>query len=220
MENIKSTSHTAVKNTDSVRKDRFYQLLKRMTDVGISLVLLLTLMPLLLFISYRIYKKEGKPIFYKEVRVGKNGREFIMFSFRIMTNPSKVIWAFPPHPFPDSWMDGVPDEFTFQRDVHCTITPTGKWLKKYHLHKLPRLWNVLKGDMSLVGPKPEKKEIVDYYNDWQKNRLKVKPGITGYARAVRGDNMNYTERVNYDLYYIHNRSVKMDMKILWNTIKK
>ncbi|RKQ31412.1 sugar transferase [Oceanobacillus halophilus] len=211
MENINSTN--------LVKDRRLYLIWKRIIDILVSSFLLVFFCPLFLFICYRIYKKEGGPIFYREVRVGKNQRNFIMYSFRMMTNPSRIIWALPPYPISEKWKEGVPDEFSFQNDKQCTMTPTGIWLKKYNLQLLPRLWNVLKGDISLVGPMPEKKEIVDCYNDWQQKRLMVKPGLTGYARITRGDNMKYTERIHYDLFYIQNRSLKMDLKILWSTIK-
>jgi lipopolysaccharide/colanic/teichoic acid biosynthesis glycosyltransferase len=193
---------------------------KRLLDIVISIVLLVILSPLFLFICYRIGKREGKPIFYRELRVGRNNRTYVMWSFRTMTIPSRVIRQLPPFPFPSSWEKGVPDYFKITRDKHVTFTETGLWLKKYHLDKLPQLLNVIKGDMSLVGPSPEVPEIADYYNKRQLNRLKVRPGLTGYAQIKGATNENHGQKINYDLYYTQNCSYRLDFRILLIAIKQ
>ncbi|MEN2768302.1 sugar transferase [Ornithinibacillus xuwenensis] len=193
---------------------------KRLIDLFFSASLLLLLSPLFLFICYRINKKEGKPIIYRELRVGKNNRAFTMYSFRTTTNASKVIRALPPYPFPRSWEKGVPSYFKISRDKYVTYTDTGLWLKRYHLDKLPQLLNVLKGDMSLVGPSPEVPEIADYYNRYQARRLKVKPGLTGYAQVKGVSNDNHGKKINYDLFYTQNCSYKLDFKILYRATMK
>ncbi|HAM79344.1 MAG TPA: glycosyl transferase [Ornithinibacillus sp.] len=195
-----------------------YYFIKRLLDVVISVVLVVVLSPLFLFVSYYIGKKEGKPIFNRELRVGKNNRTFMMLSFRTMTSASRVIRQFPPVPFPSSWERGVPDFFKITRDEHVTFTETGLWLKKYHLDKLPQLLNVIKGDMSLVGPSPEVPEIAEYYNKRQLNRLKVRPGLTGYAQIKGIDNERHGQKIIYDLYYTQNCSYKLDLKIVFRTI--
>lgn len=197
-----------------------YRLIKRLTDVIVSFLLLLVLSPLLIFIYQRIKKKEGSPSIYRETRMGKDLRTFVMWRFRTMTNPSRVIFAFPPHPVPVSWKDGVPDKFTIQRDAGISLTSTGLWIRKYHFHILPQLWNVFKGEMSLVGPRAEIPEIVDYYNRHQTGRLKVKPGMVGYVDLYEDKLLNHNEKVNLDLYYIKKRSYKMDAGIFFRVISK
>ncbi|UJL47323.1 sugar transferase [Virgibacillus sp. NKC19-16] len=214
MENIRSRAQARATSTEN---RRVYFFMKRSTDIVISITLLLLLAPLMVFICIRIIKKEGKPIFFRQRRVGKFNQSFIVWKFRTMTNPSRVIRAFPPHPVPASWDEGVPDDFNFERDSYITVTPTGTWIRKYKLHKLPQLWNVLKGDMSLVGPTPEIPEIVDYYNYYQMKRLKVRPGMIGYTQ-LKGE-LNYSEKIRCDLFYIGNCSIRMDVKILMQIIK-
>lgn len=216
-ENVRSR---AASRSQSASHSKMYSFIKRFTDIIVSFILLLLFSPLLLFISWRIQKKEGKSIFYREMCMGKDQCIFVLWRFRTMTNRSRVIYALPPHPFPASWEKGVPDQFTIQRDFGITITPTGLWLRKYDLHKLPQLWNVIKGDMSLVGPKPEIPEIADYYNEHQIKRLAMKPGLVGYTELYGGPSINHNEKINLDLYYIKKRSFKMDVRILCHVVAR
>lgn len=197
-----------------------YFFFKRMLDIVLSLLLLILLSPLFLIICYRIAKKEGNPIFIRELRVGRNNSTFTMISFRTMTNGSRVIRQFPPYPFPSSWEKGVPDYFKLNQDKTVTYTDTGLWLQKYGLYKIPQLLNVVRGDMSLVGPSPERPEIADYYNRHQMNRLKMKPGITGYAQIKGVTNDNHGKKITYDLYYTQNCSYTLDAKILYQASKQ
>ncbi|SDR09010.1 sugar transferase [Virgibacillus salinus] len=194
-------------------------IVKRVVDIIGSFILILILWPWLLIICYRILKKDGGPILFRQVRMGKDNRPFLIRKFRTLTNPSKVIRSLPPHPFPKSWNNGVPDQFNFNRDPYQNVTHTGRWLKKYRLDRLPLLYNVLKGDMSLVGPSPEIVEIVEYYNEYQAQRLQVKPGITGFAQVNGNTNQNHDQKIRDDLFYIKNCSLKFDMIIKYRTIK-
>ncbi|WP_236686902.1 sugar transferase [Ornithinibacillus contaminans] len=197
-----------------------YFFFKRLLDIIISATLFLLLSPLFLIICYRLFKKEGKPILHRELRVGKNNRTFTMYSFRTMTTPSKVIRALPPYPFPSSWEKGVPNYFKITRDKYITYTETGLWLQKYHLDKIPQLINVLKGDMSLIGPCPEIPEIADYYNRYQARRLRVRPGMTGYAQINGATNDNHGKKITYDLYYTQYCSYMLDVKILYQSLRQ
>lgn len=193
---------------------------KRILDILVSFVLLILLSPLFLFICYRIAKKEGNPIFSRELRVGKNNTTFTMLSFRTMNSGSRVIRQLPPYPFPRSWEKGVPDYFKLTREKTVTYTDTGLWLRKYRFDKIPQLLNVLRGDMSLVGPSPELPEIADYYNRHQMNRLKMKPGLTGYAQIKGVTNDNHGKKITYDVYYTQHCSYKLDAKILFQAFKQ
>lgn len=206
----KSVSYTHI--------NKFF-IVKRIVDIIVSFILLLILWPWLLLISYRIIKKDGRPILFRQVRMGKDNRPFLIRKFRTLTNPSKVIRSLPPHPFPKSWNNGVPDQFNFNRDPYQNVTHTGRWLKKYHIDRLPLLYNVFKGDMSLVGPSPEIIEIVEYYNRHQAQRLRVKPGITGFAQVNGNSNQSHDQKIRDDLFYIKNCSLKFDMIIIYRTSK-
>jgi len=192
-------------------------IVKRLLDVLVSSILLLTLSPLLLIIAYRLFKHEGRPIIFKEPRIGKDKRLFIMYTFRIKTPPRQLIQALPPYPAPDNWRYGVPDSFKFLRD-ESFYTEIGLTLKKYKLHRLPRLFNVLKGDMSLVGPKPEHPEIAECFNRHQANRLKVRPGLTGYAQLNLPNTAGYDDFIKADLHYISQQSLFFDLKILYQRL--
>ncbi|WP_051359489.1 sugar transferase [Paucisalibacillus globulus] len=197
-----------------------YFFFKRLIDIIVSAVLLILLLPLSLFICLRIAKNEGRPIFIKELKVGKNNQTFTMWSFRTMTNGTRVIRQLPPYPFPSSWEKGVPDYFKIKGDKNVTLTETGVWLKRYRFEKIPQLINVFKGEMSLVGPSPERPEIADYYNNQQVERLKVRPGLTGYAQIKGVTNDNHGKKISYDLYYTHNCSYKLDFKIFLKATKQ
>lgn len=201
-------------------KTTVYRILKRVIDITISLALLILLLPVYLFISYRIYKKEGKTIFYKERRVGLNNRAFIMWTFRTMTNRSQVIRTLPPRPVPKTWDKGVPNKFSIKTYGRQTLTETGALLKKYGLHKIPQFIHVLKGEMSLVGPEPEIPEIAEHYNAYQAKRQKVKPGITGYAQIHGCSNEQHHQKIAKDVYYIKHYSFKLDMHIILKAIKR
>ncbi|GGB57812.1 sugar transferase [Virgibacillus dakarensis] len=205
--------------TYATSRINMYAFVKRLLDIAISLVLLTILAPLILVICIYIYKKDGQPVLLKRARAGKNNRVFIMLTFRTTTVPSRVIRAFPPHPFPDSWADGVPAAFTYKSNDKTRVTRFGARLRKYHIDKIPQLLNVLKGDMSLVGPQPEIPEITTYYNDIQEKRLKVRPGMTGYAQ-VNGFviEAKHGLKIAYDLYYVRNCSFRFDMKILFRSL--
>ncbi|WP_162200021.1 sugar transferase [Ornithinibacillus californiensis] len=211
---------SAKTKTDYFIHINLYFFFKRLIDILFSTVLFILLLPLFLFICLRIAKKEGRPIFNREIRVGKNNRTFTMWSFRTMTNGSRVIRQLPPYPFPSSWEKGVPDYFKITRDKNITFTDTGLWLAKYHLSKIPQLINVMRGDMSLVGPSPERPEVADYYNQQQMKRLKVRPGLTGYAQIKGATNDNHGQKIRYDLYYTQNCSYKLDVKIVMESIKR
>ncbi|WP_170848236.1 sugar transferase [Lentibacillus halodurans] len=195
-------------------------MIKRSLDIAISLVCLLVLTPFMVWIACRMMKKEGKPIFFRQARVGREHRIFVLWRFRTKTNSSKVIRSLPPHPFPKNWDNGVPDAFYFKRDTTQTVTQTGNWLKKYHLDRIPELFNVLKGDMSLVGPSPEVPEIADHYNQYQAQRLRVKPGIICLSQINGYTNQNYGKKIRDDLFYIRNCSVKWDMVIICRALKQ
>ncbi|WP_106494562.1 sugar transferase [Lentibacillus sp. Marseille-P4043] len=205
----------------SARRTGLYRVTKRVVDVVLSIFLLVVLAPVTLVTCFFIYKKDGQPFLLKQARAGKHNRMFVMWTFRTTTIPSRVIRALPPHPFPESWADGVPSSFTYNTNTTTRVTQLGSVLRKYHINKIPQLINVVKGDMSLVGPQPEIPEIADYYNERQQKRLLVRPGIMGYAQ-VNGavSDSKHRKKIAYDLYYIRNCTFRFDMKIMYHTIAR
>jgi lipopolysaccharide/colanic/teichoic acid biosynthesis glycosyltransferase len=186
-----------------------YQLFKRNIDVLLSLMALVVLSPLFILLSILIYFSSPGNIYYRQIRVGKEGVHYQMYKFRSMYQNSEKntgpIWA-------------------SREDKR--ITPIGRVMRKFHLDEIPQFFNVLIGDMSIVGPRPERPEIVknimeeipDYLN-----RTKIKPGITGWAQVQGVYDKNLDDvslKLKKDCYYIENCSIAFDIKILFLTLMK
>src|SRR5699024_5857992 len=149
-------------------------------DIIFSLLALILLSPVFLVISIIIIIDDGFPIFFKQTRSGKDDIAFKMYKFRSMKN-KKIAVKSNTHDY--NWLGGVPDDFVFKApsEKNPNITKIGLFIRKYSLDELPQFINVLKGDMSIIGPRPEILAISKHYNEEQKRRLHVKPGITGWA---------------------------------------
>ena len=180
-------------------------LVKRIIDIGIAGVALAMLSLPLAIIGFLIKTTSPGPIFYRQERMGLDGRPFGVFKFRSM------------------WQDAERDTGpVWTRKNDPRRTPVGRVLRRFSLDELPQLWNVLRGDMSLVGPRPERPFFVEQFKQHVPQymlRHKVKSGMTGWAQVNgwRGDT-SIEKRIEYDLYYIENRSVILDFKILWLTV--
>ena len=180
---------------------------KRLLDISVSMVALLLSLPLYLVVSIIIRATSEGPIIFKQTRVGKNGRNFTIIKFRTMHMNAE-------------------DETgpTWAKENDPRVTRVGYWLRKLRIDEIPQFWNVLKGDMSLVGPRPERPHFVEQFSSQiplYKRRLRVRPGITGWAQVkwkYGGSLDTVREKTKYDLFYIENISLKMDTKILINTI--
>jgi len=180
---------------------RPYAFLKRTIDLAISAFgCLVWFLFFHWWISLWIKMDSKGPIFFSQERVGRDGRKFKIYKYRTMGTETKQYAVAP--------ID--------QDDPR--ITTAGKWLRKTSLDELPQLWNVLKGDMSMVGPRPEMPFIVDEYEDWQKRRLDVKPGVTGLWQVIGRKNLPLHLNMQYDFYYISNQSLLLDLEILIKTI--
>ena len=173
---------------------------KRTADIIFSAAGLIVLMPILLISAILLEIFMPGPLFFKQQRVGKNGRLFNILKFRSM----KV----------DKALEASHD---FTRDAE-RMTPFGKLLRRTKIDELPQLWNVLVGDMSLVGPRPTVKEQTDKYNDYQRQRLNMRPGMTGLAQVNGNISLTWDERFVYDIEYVHTFSVLLDIKILCKTV--
>ena len=172
--------------------------IKRVLDVIISAVTLLLLSPVLLITALLVRVKFGSPVIFKQERPGLNGKIFKMYKFRTMTDER------------DSEGKLLPDE---QRLTHF-----GNVLRSTSLDELPELWNILKGDMSLIGPRPLLVKYLPLYSERQSHRHDVRPGITGYAQVHGRNKLDWPERFEMDGYYAENLSFKMDLKIVADTV--
>lgn len=174
--------------------------MKRLFDLlGASFGLLL-LSPVLLLLMRRIARDMGKPVLFRQTRPGKNAKPFEMIKFRSMRDAV------------DEQGESLPDS---ER-----ITPLGQKLRSSSLDELPELWNVVKGEMSLVGPRPLLMEYVPLYSDEQARRMEVRPGITGWAQVNGRNELSWEEKFELDVWYVDNRTIWLDIKILWMTIMK
>tara|TARA_Y100001978_G_scaffold83253_1_gene74629 strand:+ start:86 stop:694 length:609 start_codon:yes stop_codon:yes gene_type:complete len=194
-----------------------YLQIKRFFDYFGSLLILIILSPVLLITSITIFTFNGKPILFKQIRVGKNGIKFTLYKFRSMklSNNYSGIGSIENS---ESALEAR-SRFKVTSINDKRITRVGKFIRASHIDELPQLYNVLKGDMSLVGPRPDvPAQIADYEKkDWDE-RISVLPGITGFSQ-VKFTNSN-EERTKNDLFYIQNISFKYDLKILLMTILK
>ena len=190
----------------------FYQIWQRIIEMTFSILLLLLLSPIFLIVSLAIILTSEGPVFFLQERVGINGKPFTIWKFRTMT-----INALPPSLQTEEWKDGIPDQFIYKSSPGISVTNIGKILRKYSIDELPQLINIVKGDMSFVGPRPETPNIASFYNDYQKQRLLVKPGITGYAQINGRSHLTHGMKIEYDLYYIQSKSFLFDIKIISRT---
>ncbi|GAK08394.1 sugar transferase [Geomicrobium sp. JCM 19038] len=193
-------------------KDLSYRIAKRTMDVGLSLLIGFLLIPLFLLLICLVLIIDGKPVFFRQKRVGQHNRTFTMIKFRTMSNDNRTIRT------AYNWEKQVPDDFVFKSGSGVYVTKIGKWLRKLSVDELPQLYNVLRGDMSLIGPRPEVPAIAKYYDKNQQKRLKVKPGITGYAQVHGRSDLTHGQKIAYDVHYIENCSLKLDLIILIKTI--
>ena len=176
------------------------QRIKRGLEFIIALIGVILASPILLIIAILVRIKLGSPIFFRQARVGLNGEVFEMIKFRTMKDAY------------DAEGNLLPDE---ER-----LTAFGSFLRKSSLDELPELWNVLKGDMSLVGPRPLLVEYLPLYSERQMKRHQVRPGITGYAQVNGRNNISWGRKFELDVYYVENFSLWLDFKILCQTFMK
>lgn len=188
-----------------------YHFVKRLFDIILSTIGLIVLSPVMGIIAYKIKKEDGGPAFYKQVRVGKNGHQFRMYKFRSMiVNADQLLEQLKDQNEVDGAM------FKMKHDPR--ITKIGHFIREHSLDELPQLVNVLKGDMSLVGPRPPLPSEVEQYTDYDNQRLYVIPGCTGLWQATERNNVGFDKMVELDLKYIQNASLRYDFWIIWRTI--
>jgi lipopolysaccharide/colanic/teichoic acid biosynthesis glycosyltransferase len=174
--------------------------MKRVFDGLLAALALLLLCLPLLYLAWQVRRKIGSPVFFCQMRPGLQGRPFTMIKFRTMTDAR-----------------GSDDQLLRDAD---RLTAFGRFLRASSLDELPELWNVLRGDMSLVGPRPLLSEYLPLYTPQQARRHEVRPGITGWAQVNGRNAISWEDKFRFDTWYVDNCSFWLDLKILWLTMKK
>ncbi|RYZ86705.1 MAG: sugar transferase [Moraxellaceae bacterium] len=175
-------------------------MIKRLLDIIIASIALLLLSPLYAFVAYKVKKNLGSPVLFRQVRPGLHGNPFEMIKFRTMR-------------------DAVDDQGNSLPDSE-RLTPFGKMLRATSLDEMPELWNVIKGDMSVVGPRPLLMEYLPLYSADQAKRHNVRPGMTGHAQINGRNAIGWDEKFKLDTWYVDNQSILLDFKIMFQTVHK
>ncbi|MGH2790749.1 MAG: sugar transferase [Actinomycetota bacterium] len=191
---------------------RLQQIMKRTLDIVGSLGLIVVLSPLLAGIAIWIRRDSKGPAIFKQVRSGRGGKTFVCWKFRTMVMDAESKLGELEH-----LSEGPGLLFKLKEDPR--VTTVGRWLRRYSLDELAQLINVLRGEMSLVGPRPALPSEVEQYDDWVRNRLRVKPGMTGLWQVSGRTETSFADYVRYDLFYIQNWSLSLDLWILWRTFR-
>jgi sugar transferase EpsL len=174
--------------------------MKRIFDIVLSVILLIIFLPIILLLSIFILLVLGSPIFFRQERPGLNGSIFELIKFRSMSNKLDSFGELPVESDRLNWF--------------------GRLLRESSLDELPELWNVIKGDMSIVGPRPLLKEYLPLYSSYEKRRHDVKPGITGWAQINGRNEISWEEKFKKDIWYVDNHNLILDTKIVFLTVKK
>lgn len=174
--------------------------MKRLLDIIIASIALILLSPLYAFVAYKVRKNLGSPVLFRQVRPGLHGKPFEMIKFRTMKDAVDEQG----NPLPDS-----------ER-----LTPFGQMLRSTSLDEMPELWNVIKGDMSIVGPRPLLMEYLPLYSPEQAKRHDVRPGMTGHAQVNGRNAIGWEEKFKLDTWYVENQSIWLDFKIMFKTVHK
>ena len=190
-----------------------YSFFKRVIDIVCSLMGIIILSPLVVILGICVKRDSKGPIFFSHSRLGKNGRTIKIFKFRTMVQNAEEVLRNLPEDKKREF------EVNFKFDNDPRITRIGKFLRETSLDELPQLANILKGELSIVGPRPIVKKELEKYDKYAGKLLSVKPGLTGYWQVSGRNDTTYDERVQLDMYYIDNRSLWMDFKIMIGTFK-
>jgi lipopolysaccharide/colanic/teichoic acid biosynthesis glycosyltransferase len=177
-----------------------YRAARRLLDLSCSILGLIALSPLLIWAAIMIRRHMGSGAIFTQMRAGQDGKGFLLYKFRTMTDAR------------DASGELLPDA--------SRLTDFGKWLRSTSIDELPQLWNVIRGDMSIVGPRPLLPEYVPLYSETERRRLEVPPGITGWAQINGRNAISWHEKFALDVWYVENRSFALDVKIIMLTIKK
>jgi exopolysaccharide biosynthesis polyprenyl glycosylphosphotransferase len=196
----------------STPHDEIRLLIKRLTDIVLAGAALIILTPVMLVVALIIRLTSPGPAIFRQVRCGLNGRRFTFYKFRSMCDNAEELKASLMHLNRKSTAFKIPND--------PRLTPVGRILRKFSIDEWPQLWNVLKGEMSLVGPRPAVPEEVEMYQTWQRRRLRMRPGLTCLWALAGRDRLDFDTWMKMDMQYIDNWSLELDVKILLRTIPR
>ena len=213
-QNVSILSNTSMTGYERLTNKRtIYRYIKRIIDVVLASIALVVLSPIFLIIALAIKLESKGPVFFKHTRIGKDGKIIKLCKFRSMvTNAEELIKAFTPEQ-----MKEYKENYKLTNDPR--ITKVGKFLRKTSLDELPQLLNIIKGDLTIIGPRPVIAEELKKYGTNTEKFLSVTPGLTGYWAANGRSCTTYEQRMQMELYYIDNLSLKMDVKVFFKTIE-
>ena len=200
---------------DTEKEKPIFFFIKRCIDIILSLLGLIILSPVFLLIAILIKKEDHGNVFYKHKRIGHMNKDIYIYKFRSMTNKYKTFDEFY-QTLSDEQKQEWDENFKLENDPR--ITKIGNFLRKTSLDELPQIINILKGDMSIIGPRPVVDDEIEKYGDQKAKFLSVKPGLTGYWAANGRSDTDYDERISLELYYIDHCSLLLDIKIFFKTI--
>ncbi|HLF25772.1 MAG TPA: sugar transferase [Anaerolineae bacterium] len=202
---------------------RMYSLAKRVLDLAVCLSILIVVLLVMAVIAVAVLLDSPGPILFVQERVGQGGRRFRMYKFRTMRHDYNADAS---REFMQAFVAGqITDhagnaQGTVFKPIHKSqVTRLGRILRQTSLDELPQIYNVLRGEMSLVGPRPNIPWEVEAYQDWHRQRLNARPGITGLAQVYGRSSISFDAIVKYDIEYIRRQSIKLDVQILWLTVK-
>jgi lipopolysaccharide/colanic/teichoic acid biosynthesis glycosyltransferase len=203
-----------------LRRGKIYPFVKRVAETILSIVLLILLAPLFLLLTLAIRWDSPGPALFRQTRIGKGGKPFTFYKFRTMFYD---IDRSGHQDFLKAYVNGELASGTNGQNMYKPIqanqiTPVGRILRKTSLDELPQLLNILKGEMSFIGPRPNIPAEVEAYQEWHRKRLEVLPGITGLAQINGRSTIAFDQIVQYDIEYVENASLLMDLKVAWRTI--
>ena len=201
-----------VRKQMTVKKRIFYNFIKRMTDILLSVTCLIFTSPILLFTAMAIVLEDGYPIFFCQMRIGKNGKPFKMIKLRSMQKNAESLLA----ELSEAEKKEFARNYKLKKDPR--ITRVGRFIRRTSIDELPQFWNVIRGDMSLVGPRPPLLAERESYGASLEKILSVRPGITGFWQVHGRSETNFSERIQMNEYYVEHRGIILDLKILLATI--
>jgi lipopolysaccharide/colanic/teichoic acid biosynthesis glycosyltransferase len=214
--NLRARRKTAVFS----QRIRIYPIARRAAEMVLAAILLILLAPLFLLFTLAIRWESAGPALYRQIRVGKGGRPFTFFKFRSMY---RDVDRGAHQAFLTAFVNGTVHAGENGKDVYKPVragqvTRVGRFLRKTSLDEMPQLINIIKGDMSFIGPRPNVLAEVEAYKEWHKKRLEVLPGITGLAQVNGRSSIPFDQIVRFDIEYVENQSLFMDLKVLWRTV--
>lgn len=212
LSNVKDRKDSLISTEKIVKnQSKMYLLIKRIMDIVCAMIGLMILSPLFFVIALSIKIEDPKgSVFFKQVRVGKNGREFNMYKFRSMVSNAEEMLT-------SLLIYNESSGALFKMKQDPRVTRIGRFIRKTSIDEFPQLWNVLKGDMSLVGPRPPLPREVEQYTNYDKQRLAVSPGCTGLWQVSGRSSLGFEDMVELDLKYIRERNLMNDLKIILKT---